>query len=378
METTILSANDIGFLVEKVGLDFLMDELIARTTTAFERYDAHQCITPVRDGFDYTSGRNFGLVEWMPAMLAGDRVTIKIVGYHPQNPVRLNVPTVLSTVSVFDVASGHLMGLADATFLTALRTGAASAIASRALARPASRTLGLIGAGAQSCAHLHALSRLFEFERVLVYDVDVATSHSYASRVAPLGLDKNIQPSDLRTVVNRADILCTATSVDVGLGPVFEDEGLQPWVHINAIGADFPGKMEVPLSVLKRAFVFPDFLDQAMKDGECQRLCREDIVASLVDVVKSPDRYAVHRESISVFDSTGWALEDQVAMSMLMDFAQELNIGQRMALESMSPDPKNPYGFLPGHGAPNIRSCIHPKDQFKKSVGHTDHRIEAA
>lgn len=350
MKTTVLSANDIGIIVEKVGLDFMMDELIARTTTALEHYDAHQCITPVRDGFDYRNERNFGLVEWMPAMLAGDRITIKIVGYHPRNPVRWNVPTILSTVSVFDVATGHLMGLADATFLTALRTGAASAIASRALARPTSRTLGLIGAGAQGITQLHALSRLFEFERVLIYDVDVATSRSFASRVASLGLNSNILPSDLRTVVNTADIICTATSVDVGLGPVFEDEGLRPWVHINAVGADFPCKVEVPLSVLKRAFVFPDFLDQAMKEGECQQLFREDIAANLVDVIKNPDRYAAHRESISVFDSTGWALEDQVAMNMLMDFAKELNVGQRIALESMSPDPKNPYGFLPSHG----------------------------
>lgn len=349
MKTMILSANDIGSIVEKVGLDFLMDELITRTTTAFKHYDAHKCITPVRDGFNYAHEHNVGLVEWMPAMLVEDRVTIKIVGYHPGNPVRWNVPTVLSTVSVFDIASGHLMGMADATFLTAMRTGAASAIASRALARPASRTLGLIGAGAQACTQLHALSRLFAFERVLVYDIDEATSRSFASRVAPLGLSSNIQPSDLRTVVNAADILCTTTSVDVGLGPVFEDEGLQSWVHINAVGSDFPGKVEIPLSILKRAFVFPDFIDQAMKEGECQQLNREDIAADLVDVVKNTTCYTAHCESISVFDSTGWALEDQIAMGMLMGFAHELHIGQHMALESISPDPKNPYGFLPNH-----------------------------
>lgn len=353
MKTIVLTANEIGLIVKKVGLDALMDELIARTTTALKHYDAHQCMTPARCGFNYNNERNFGLVEWMPAMLVGDRVTIKVVGYHPNNPVRWNFPTVLSTISVFDVASGHLMGFADATFLTALRTGAASAIASRALARPESRTLGLIGAGAQACSQLHALSRLFEFESVLVYDIEEASSRSFSSRVAPLGLSDNIQSSDLRTLLNTADILCTATSVDVGLGPVFEDEGLQPWVHINAVGSDFPGKVEVPLSVLKRAFVFPDFIDQAMKEGECQQLFRSDITADLVDVVKNPDRFATRRELISVFDSTGWALEDQVAMTMLMDFAQDLNIGQRMVLESMSPDPKNPYGFLPGYDCIN-------------------------
>lgn len=346
METTIMSARDIDRVVCKVGLDAFMDELIQRMSRSFECYDATECITPTRHGFHYNDERHMGLVEWMPAMQSGERVTIKMVGYHPHNPERWQLPTILSTVSVFDVANGHLMGLADATFLTALRTGAASAIASRALARSNSRVLGLIGAGAQACTQLHALSRLFDLEEVLVYDVDAATTASFAQRVAHLNLKLHIRPATLLDVVAGADILCTATSVDPGLGPVFEDQGLNPWLHINAVGADFPGKVEVPLSVLQRAFVCPDFLDQAMKEGECQQLAREDIPAELVDVIKHPERYGQYKEGLTVFDSTGWALEDQIAMGLLLDYARELKLGQRMALEAISPDPKNPYGFL--------------------------------
>lgn len=346
MQTTIMSARDIDRVVAKVGLDAFMDELIQRLTATFECYDDAECITPTRHGFHYNDERHMGLVEWMPAMQAGERVTIKMVGYHPHNPERWQLPTILSTVSVFDVESGHLMGLADATFLTALRTGAASAIASRALARSNSRVLGLIGAGAQACTQLHALSRLFDLEEVLVYDTDPATTASFAQRIAHLGLKLKIRPATLADVAAGADILCTATSVDPGLGPVFEDQALNPWLHINAVGADFPGKVEVPLSVLQRAFVCPDFLDQAMKEGECQQLEREDIPAVLVDVIKNPGRYAQHKEGLTVFDSTGWALEDQVAMGLLLDYARELKLGQRLALEAISPDPKNPYGFL--------------------------------
>ncbi len=66
-----------------------------------------------------------------------------------------------------------------------------------------------------------------------------------------------------------ADIICTATSADSGQGPIFEDLALQPWVHINAVGSDFRGKVELPLSLLKRSFVCPDLRIQAMQEGEC-------------------------------------------------------------------------------------------------------------
>ncbi len=346
METTVLSARDVGRIVQRIGLDVLMDELIAGIAQALAEHDPSICVTPPRNGFHYKEERSLGLIEWMPAMRARQQVTVKMVGYHPHNPQRWNIPTILSTVSVFDVATGHLMGVADATFLTAMRTGAASAIASRALARADSRCLGLIGAGAQACTQLHALSRTFDIDHVLIHDVDASAMRSFASRVSCLNLDLRVEAADLGTLVQRSDILCTATSVNAGAGPVFADEDLRPWLHINAVGADFPGKVEIPLSVLRRAFVCPDFLDQALKEGECQQLSAADIHATLVDVARDPSAYEAHRESLSVFDSTGWALEDEIAATLMLRYAEEMGIGQRVALESISPDPKDPYGFL--------------------------------
>lgn len=346
MKTTVLSARDISQIVEKAGLDELIDQLIAGIAQAIAAHDPSICITPPRHGFHYDEEKSLGLIEWMPAMRAGQQVTVKMVGYHPRNPQRWNVPTILSTVSVFDVATGHLMGIADATFLTAMRTGAASAIASRVLARADSRCLGLIGAGAQACTQLHALSRIFDLDHVLIYDVDASAMRSFASRVSCLNLDVRIEAADPRTLVRNSDILCTATSVNPGIGPVFADEDLRPWLHINAVGADFPGKVEIPLSVLRRAFVCPDFLDQALVEGECQQLGAADIHATLADVVRDPSAYEAHRESLSVFDSTGWALEDEIAATLMLRYAEDMGIGQRVALESISPDPKDPYGFL--------------------------------
>jgi len=131
--TRILSAQDISDLIDIVGLGELMDSAIDRLREAFTNFKAETFVLPVRAGFTYASPHT-GLIEWMPVMERGRCATLKLVGYHPENPHVYQLPTVVSTVSLYDVTTGHLKALADATFLTALRTGAASAIANHMLA----------------------------------------------------------------------------------------------------------------------------------------------------------------------------------------------------------------------------------------------------
>jgi ornithine cyclodeaminase/alanine dehydrogenase-like protein (mu-crystallin family) len=349
MDTLIVTTDDIRIIARQVGLDVLMDEMIRRLTLAFKTYDEEQSVVQVRSGFTYDRPET-GLLEWMPIMEAGSHITIKLVGYHPCNPCLHNLPTILSTISLYETATGHLAGLADATFLTALRTGAASAVASRVLAAPDSGVLGLVGCGAQAVTQLHALSRVFSLEEVLLYDQDAAVAHTFSERTAFIQPQPNMRVTPLKELVATADIVCTATSVGVGHGPVFQDTAVAPWLHINAVGSDFPGKTEVPRSLLKRSFVCPDFLPQAVKEGECQQLTAAEIGPDLIEVVQHENRYQHVQQQISVFDSTGFALEDQVAMEMLLDFAQQLGVGRRVQLESTSGDPRNPYHFIDENG----------------------------
>ena len=359
METLILSVNDTRKIVQKVGLNVLMDETIARLIAAFQQFDQNKTIIPPREGFNYQDPHT-GLIEWMPLLNQQDRVVIKVVGYHPTNPNTRQLPTILSTVSAYDTASGHLIGLMDGTFLTALRTGAASAVASQLMAAPTSKILGFIGCGAQAVSQLHALSRIFDFEQVLIYDLDPTVSHSFRERVACLNLKGiEIQVTPLKKLVTLADIFCTATSVDIGDGPVFEDGKLKPWIHINAIGSDFPGKIEIPRSLLKRSFVCPDFRTQAVKEGECQQLHSEDIQLELYELLQKQEQYRQIRYQTTVFDSTGWALEDQVAMNIFLDYATELGVGTLVQLESISSDVRNPYDFAENvTRMPSLKSLI--------------------
>lgn len=352
MKTIIITAEDIARMVEAVGLDRLMDEMIARLAEAGRNFDATQTIVRARDGFQYTEPY-VGLIEWMPVMRVGQHSTIKTVGYHPANPEHSRLPTILSTISTYDTATGHLTGLADGTFVTALRTAAASAVASRILAKPESGTLGLVGCGAQAVAHVHALLRCFPIDQLLVADIDPSAVASLPGRISRFASDIAVREAPVDLLLQSADIVCTSTTIGVGEGPLFADLDTRPWLHINAIGADFHGKTELPIELLKRSLVCPDFEGQATAEGECQQLDAADIGPDLVGLLKNEANFAEARERVTVFDSTGYALEDQVAMEMLMDLAEQHGLGSHVQLEAISADPLDPYHFdgVPGDGA---------------------------
>lgn len=349
MKTTVIAAADVRQIVLRRGLDALMDEMIERFAHALRQFDPRSTEIKVRGGFTYDAP-TLGLIEWMPVLEAGGPATIKIVGYHPHNPDRQGLPTIISTIYVFDTRNGHLRGIIDGTFPTALRTGAASAVASRVLALPGSRVLGLIGCGAQAVSQFHALSRVFPLEEVRLFDIDPARVQSFESRVAgfrPPGV--RLRAMAREEVVSGADILCTQTSVEVRHGPVFEDRDLQPHLHVNAVGSDFQGKTELPPTLLRRSFVCPDFFGQAVKEGECQVLEEGQVGPELSEVVKHPERYADVASRLSVFDSTGFALEDAVAARFFLECAEQEGVGSTLELESITADPWNPYGILAEH-----------------------------
>lgn len=343
LRTKVVARDDVALIVDTVGLDALMDEMIERLTEAIVSFDETRTVVRTRDGFHYHEP-NVGLVEWMPVLQTGEAATVKMVGYHPHNPEMHQLPTILSTISVYETATGHLSGLADGTFLTALRTGAASAVASRVLARPSSNVVGLVGCGAQSITQLHALLRLFPIEQVLIADSKQANIDSFNGRTAEFMPDGVvIKPVPLETIMENADIVCTSTSVEIDEGPLFDDLPTKPWLHINAVGSDFPGKVELPASLLRRALVCPDVREQAVKEGECQLLAAEEIGPSLAHVVAHPGAYESWQEDLTVFDSTGWALGDQVAMKLLLHYADALDVGTEVALEDIGDDPLDPY-----------------------------------
>ncbi len=345
METRILGASDLAVLVDRVGRDALMDRMIESLRERFAGHDAELVDARPRAGFRYDKPA-LGLVEWMPTHEVGGPVVIKMVGYHPTNPAQRSLPSVLATSSMWDTETGHLLAISDSTLLTALRTGAASGLATDLMAIDTPITVGMIGLGAQAVTQLHAISRVRTVQRVVGYDPSPEPADSFADRIAFLGLPFDSCPEGgLEAMAAEVDVLVTCTSIDIGAGPVVGDFEPRPWLHVNAVGADFPGKLELPTSLLESALVIPDTLEQCIVEGECQQVPAHRIGPDLFEVVQAEET-TKEKARVTVFDSTGWAVEDDVALRLMLELADEHDVGRRLQLESIPVDPYDPYGVV--------------------------------
>ncbi len=342
MNTLIIAPNDIREIVTHIGLDTLMDRMIQRLEEAL--LSSSPCFdVPQRAGFKHDAQ---GLLEWMPVMATAQSATVKIVSYNPRQP-SVGLPTIVAYAARFNPSTGQMRCLMDATFLTALRTGAASAVASRVLARTDSSILAVIGAGAQAVSQIHALARLFPLQQVRAYDTNPLVASTLAQRLKPVTPDLNVVAcANAQDAVANADIVCTATSVELNAPPVITADGLHSHVHINAVGSDFPGKCELPLGLLKHAFVAVDHKPQAKVEGECQQLAEHDIGPDFFQLVQGSSQYDAYRDRVTVFDSTGFAMEDHIALDLLMEIAAELNLGQEQEIAAVSQQVESPYAFL--------------------------------
>jgi ornithine cyclodeaminase len=348
--TRILGIECLAAVVEQVGITGLLEEMIERLAHACDRYDPEVVETVDRSGFRYDKP-DLGLIEWMPAMELGRRVSIKLVGYHPTNPVERRTPSVMSTTTLHDTTDGRMLALCESTFLTALRTGAASAVATDVLAVEDATTLGLVGCGAQAITQIHAIARVRPITHVLAFDADAEVSNTLAKRLDIDGLASDIRvevlsPDRLPRLLAESDVIVTATSVDIGAPPVLDDGPHRPWLHVNAVGADFPGKLELPASLVRRALVCPDVTEQCLAEGESQQLDRDALGPDLARLVRERVAWTTSRHVLTVFDSTGWALEDLVAAELLLDHAEHLDVGVEIQLQPAPNDPYDPYDFV--------------------------------
>lgn len=341
--TAVLTASDIAQIIQTVGLDRFMDDVIDGIRIAALELDPETTVTIERGGFQYQKP-SLGLVEWMPSMELGRAVGIKTVGYHPSNPTQRRLPSVMATTSIHNTATGGLSALVEATLLTAIRTGAASAVVSEVLSDPQASVLGLVGCGAQAVTQAHAISRVRPLSRICAFDADASISATLEARL-PMDVPVDIV-STAADAVRNAGIVCTATTVDIGAGPVVDAHSFRPDVHINAVGADFPGKTELPLELLQSALVIPDEVRQCLKEGESQQLTEDQLGPSLPELVQNAETFVAWRNELTIFDSTGWALEDLIVAEIALEHARELQIGLHTQLQHDPVDPYNPYESL--------------------------------
>jgi alanine dehydrogenase len=255
----------------------------------------------------------------MPASLPGC-AGMKWVNVHPQNPSR-GLPSIMGILIYSDPETGYPLAIMDATEITAYRTGAAAAIASKYLARPDSHTIGIIGAGFQAHAQILAHTELFNTVSVNVFDVSQAAADRLMQSLPQLP----IRNCSIQEAV-ASDIVCTLTP---SRDPIIKREWIVPGTHMNAIGADAPGKQELDPMILKEAVVVVDDMKQASSSGEINVPVQkgiysiDEVCGTLAEIVVGKKKGRTDNKAITVFDSTGIAVEDIAVAKLLFEKAQQ-------------------------------------------------------
>jgi alanine dehydrogenase len=307
MSTLFLTRKDVRSLLN-------MTEVINAVERALKDFAEGRAWMPVKAYLVVDKGD----FRAMPAALPG-AAGMKWVCAHPQNP-SVGLPSVIAVLIYSDPATGYPLAVMDATDLTAYRTGATAAIASKYLARKNSHKLGIVGAGRQAYTQIAAHAELFELTEIKVYDrLDAATE-----RFIEAFPQYKIRACSLEDTAD-SDILCTLTP---SRKPFVKKTWVKAGTHINAVGADAPGKQELAPSILKEAMVVVDDMEQASVAGEINVPLKkglfqvEEIYATLGEIVAGKKQGRTSAEAITVFDSTGLAIEDIAVAKIIYEKAR--------------------------------------------------------
>lgn len=260
----------------------------------------------------------------MPAYINGS-VGIKWVSVYPNN-CKFNLPTILATIILCDPETGCPLAIMDGTYITEIRTGAAGGVAVKYLAKRNSSVVGIIGAGVQAKTQMLAIGEVLpRIEDVKVFDQNRDTSLEYAEEMGTK-LNMNIRPVETIQEAAEADVVVTTTP---STKPIISSQHIMPGTHINAIGADAKGKEELEPDLLRKAKIVVDNIEQASHSGEInlplsQGLIKiEDIAATLGEVVAGFKRVRESDDDITIFDSTGLAIQDIATARVVFEKARK-------------------------------------------------------
>jgi ornithine cyclodeaminase len=326
-------------IVERAGLAAFIAGLEREIEGDFRRWhefdlsSRHACHSPV------------GVIELMPISDA-QQYSFKYVNGHPSNTAD-GLLTVTAFGVLADVVTGYPVLLSELTLTTALRTAATSALAARYLARPGSRTMALIGNGAQSEFQAVAFHDLLGIREIRLYDTDPRATQKLVRNLRDLALPGLcvITCESVAEAIENADIVTTVTA-DKRKATVLAPEVVRPGMHLNAVGGDCPGKTELHADILLRpdARVVVEYEAQSRIEGEIQQLSADFPVTELRDVVSG--RVQVRRDptDVTIFDSVGFALEDYSSLRYLYRMNRALSQPESIDLIPLPADPKDLFG----------------------------------
>jgi alanine dehydrogenase len=317
-EVLLLGRNEIEELLS-------MDEAIEAVEHSFRLETEGGTIMPPKLYLNLPSYQ--GDFRAMPVYIDGS-AGVKWVSVYPDN-WRQNLPSIVATIILCDPNTGYPLAIMDGTYITNMRTGAAGGVAVKYLARRDSSVIGFIGAGTQAKTQLLAISKVLpQIKEAKVFDLHQYTSLKYAEEMGAR-LSLNISTVETIEEATEADIVVTTTPSRT---PIVKKQHIRPGTHINAIGADAKGKQELEADLLTGAKIIVDDIEQASHSGEINVplsegvIKVEDIYGTLGEVAANMKKGRENDEEITIFDSTGLAIEDIICAKLIYKKAKERGV----------------------------------------------------
>lgn len=328
-KTLILSARDVRSILS-------MKDAVHAVELAFAEHARGAAMMPpkVYLSLDAYAGDFRAMPSYIGPSAEADQPAaagVKWVNSHPENPARYGLPCVMGVYVLSDPATALPLAVLDATVLTAARTGAAAAVASRWLAKKEPKTIGFVGSGVQARWMLDA-HRVIYGDGLEIVAADVRPEAAQAFISDHCGGHGRIGSIEEAA---GCDLVCTSTP---GRTPLVQRAWIKPGAHINAMGADGPGKQELDPAILDAAVVVIDEHHQATHSGEINvpiaqgRYREEQLFGTLGDVVTGKRKVERRAETITIFDSTGLALQDVALARVLYAAAKARGVGTAIEL----------------------------------------------
>ena len=305
------------YIIKKTQIEktFGMSDYVRIIEEAFKLYGQGEVQMPPKVYLSFPKGDLRCMPIYIPSLkIAG----VKNVNVHPHN---VSLPSVMATITLFDPETGFPVAIMDGTHITKMRTGAAGGVATKYLSRKDSNAAACIGTGVQARTQLDALFIVRpDISQVIAYDMDTKQLENFAQYVRNKYSVDVVCAETVEQAVKDADIVTTTTPVRK---PIIQAGYIRKGTHINAIGADAQGKQELDVEILKNARVIVDNIEQASHGGEINVAISKgiikttDIFADIGEIVSSKKTARDSSDLITVFDSTGLAIQDIYSACMI-------------------------------------------------------------
>jgi alanine dehydrogenase len=324
--TLILNRNDVISVLQ-------MQDCMDVVEKAFAELANGTAVLPLRTGIKPPDGISLYMPAYLKEMGA---LACKVVTVYKDNPVKHNMPTTIGKVLLQDISTGDVICIMDGGYLTAVRTGAASGVATKYLAREdKNQVAGIFGAGVQAKMQLWAVATARDIGKALVFDVSDDAMNKFVSEMSAK-LNIGIVKAKSAEEVLQADIICTASS---SATPLFDGKLVKSGTHINGIGSHAPAMRELDTEIIKRSLFIGDSREACFSEaGDIIIPVSEGAIkdthfyAELGEIITGKKKGRTNKEMITLFKSNGLAIQDVAAAKVVYERAVAKGIGVKVEI----------------------------------------------